>query len=68
MLFEQKYIKNEGFVFGICGGMQMMGISLEDTSLIESSEEDKKIEKSEGLGLLPIKTIFKKEKTLSQRI
>lgn len=44
-------------VFGICGGYQMLGETLSDPYKVESGGEIK------GMGLLPMKTVFKKEKT-----
>lgn len=59
----EKIIKQESkhkIVFGICGGYQILGISLEDPYEIE----DGGIEL--GLGLLDSKTIFAKEKKTMQ--
>ena len=47
-------------VFGICGGYQMLGISVEDP---EGVEEGGSIE---GMGLLPVKTVLKNKKTRSR--
>lgn len=47
-------------VFGVCGGYQMLGETLEDPYSVECGGELK------GLGLLPIKTIFEKEKIRTQ--
>lgn len=50
--------KNEGkLILGICGGFQMLGKLLEDPYEIEGN-----IKEEEGLNLLPIKTMFEKEK------
>lgn len=44
-------------IFGICGGYQMLGTSIRDPHCTEAGGE------MEGLGLLPIETVFTKEKT-----
>ncbi len=54
------YYKSGGFVFGICGGYQMLGKTIEDSFLIESS-----LKKIAGLGLLDIKTTITKKKVVS---
>ncbi|MGM0378109.1 MAG: cobyric acid synthase [Bacillota bacterium] len=53
--------KNGSKIFGICGGYQMLGNSLEDPSGVESS-----VKKVNGIGLLDIDTVFEKEKTTTQ--
>lgn len=47
-------------VFGICGGLQILGKTISDPYNTESGGEIK------GMGLLPIDTIFAKEKTRTQ--
>ncbi|MBR1737785.1 MAG: cobyric acid synthase CobQ, partial [Firmicutes bacterium] len=44
-------------IFGICGGFQMLGESIEDREGTEKKGEYK------GIGLLPIKTVFSGKKT-----
>lgn len=51
------HIKNNGVVFGICGGYQMMGAKISDPHHIEGN-----IVESSGLNLLPIKTTMNKAK------
>lgn len=50
---------NEGsFVFGICGGYQMLGRKIRDPYKVESSYEE-----IDGLSLLSVETLFEKAKT-----
>ncbi len=62
----KKYANNGGTVFGICGGLQMLGKSLEDPHKHESNNETSSFF-CMGMNLLPIKTIFGKRKHTSQR-
>lgn len=52
------YVANGGFVFGICGGYQMLGRCVHDPVGLEGSPGT-----SEGLGLLPVETVLQAPKT-----
>ncbi len=53
-----KYHQSKGFIFGICGGYQMLGESVADPEGLEG-----KPGKTKALTLLPVKTILKSPKT-----
>ena len=53
------YAKAGGLVFGICGGYQMLGLSLDDPDGVEGEGPAH----ADGLGLLPVRTVFSREKT-----
>ncbi len=52
----QKFASAGGAVFGICGGYQMLGETLSDPNNVEYGGQ------IDGMGLLPIKTVFEKQK------
>lgn len=56
----KKHAAKGGAVIGICGGYQMMGETLSDPLGMESSGT------MEGIGLLPVETVFQSEKTTVQ--
>jgi adenosylcobyric acid synthase len=56
-----KHYKKGGYVFGICGGLQILGQTIEDPFLTES--EMKEIH---GMGLLDIATTIEEEKVTTQ--
>ena len=73
-LDDLKWIEQRGFVrqlrrlhesavpiIGICGGFQMLGIGIEDPEGIENAGKPLS---QEGLGILPIRTILRSEKTV----
>lgn len=49
-------------VFGICGGYQMLGRSVSDPEQTEASG----VTQIAGMGLLPVETVFRKEKVQTQ--
>lgn len=57
----QNRVKVGKMLIGICGGFQMLGEKIEDPYSIESEKGS-----TETLGFLPMTTILKQEKTLSQ--
>jgi adenosylcobyric acid synthase len=50
-----------GMLIGICGGFQMLGVSIDDPSGVESGGVHRSIV---GLGRLPIRTVMRAEKTV----
>ena len=61
----KNYSINKGNIFGICGGLQMLGTILEDPFFKEGSKIN--CEKSiNGIGLLPLKTTFFQKKITRQ--
>ncbi len=61
----KKYSKNNGNIFGICGGLQMLGKVLEDPYYKESEEFEHE-GSIDGIGLLQLKTRFLKNKKTKQ--
>ena len=61
----RSYSLSKGNIIGICGGLQMLGESLKDPYLKEGSLNYLKSEIN-GLGILPLKTIFNKSKQTRQ--
>jgi adenosylcobyric acid synthase len=58
----QDFYKKDGFVFGICGGYQMLGKNIIDEVMVDSTS----IKEIDGMALLPLKTHFKKEKKVER--
>lgn len=50
-----------GSVIGVCGGFQMLGLSIEDPSGVESGGRPRTVP---GLGQLSVRTIMRSEKTV----
>jgi adenosylcobyric acid synthase len=59
--FEPALAAYAGSVIGICGGFQMLGISIEDPAGVESSGVPRIMQ---GLGYLPVRTVMRGEKTV----
>jgi adenosylcobyric acid synthase len=63
-----RYAKNGGELFGICGGMQMLGEQLHDPDGLEGEGPSGQSRADvAGLGLLPLRTMFSGDKALHQR-
>ena len=60
------YSANSGNIFGICGGMQILGKTLNDPYFKEGSANNG-VDIIEGIGLLPLKTKFNRKK-ITKRI
>ncbi|HBF38005.1 MAG TPA: cobyric acid synthase [Firmicutes bacterium] len=56
------FYENGGFIFGICGGYQMLGETIRD----EMGIDNPSLKSIEGLGLLPVQTSFETAKTVNQ--
>lgn len=61
----QQFAASGGHVFGICGGMQLLGRELHDPEGLEGSSNG--FTHSGGLNLLPLRTVFGGSKALRQR-
>jgi adenosylcobyric acid synthase len=61
----RNYSKDKGNIIGICGGLQMLGTTLEDPYFKEGSRNYSE-QKINGIGLLPLKTIFSEKKLTRQ--
>ena len=61
-----KFVNSGGSIFGICGGLQIIGRVLKDEFQLENHDPQIKHEEK-GLNLMPIETIFEKNKVLNQR-
>jgi len=55
----QKHLRYGGKLIGICGGYQMLGLTVDDPSGLEGEAGE-----SAGLGLLPLRTVLESEKQL----
>jgi len=61
----KNYSNNNGNIFGICGGLQMLGTILQDPFLKEGSKVNLG-QSIKGIGLLPLKTTFLESKITRQ--
>ncbi len=61
----KNYSTNNGNIFGICGGLQMLGTILEDPFFKEGSKVNL-VHSINGIGLLPLKTTFLQKKITRQ--
>jgi len=61
----REYSNSNGNIVGICGGLQMLGTTLEDPYFKEGSKNYSE-QKTKGIGLLPLKTTFLKKKLTRQ--
>jgi len=61
----KNYSNKKGNIIGICGGLQMLGTTLEDPFFKEGSKTYSE-QKIKGIGLLPLKTTFFKNKLTRQ--
>ena len=53
------HLSSGGRIIGICGGYQMLGTRIDDSSGIEGDPGE-----TQGLGLLPVETLFEKTKSV----
>jgi adenosylcobyric acid synthase len=60
----QRYVAEGGQVFGICGGLQMLGREVHDPHGLEGNDGGSP---AAGLDLLPLRTVFSGSKVLRQR-
>jgi len=59
------YSNDKGNIIGICGGLQMLGTTLEDPYFKEGPKNNSE-QKIKGIGLLPLKTTFSEKKLTRQ--
>ena len=63
----QAYAASGGWVFGLCGGLQMLGRELLDPQGLEGDGGNGASGWVPGLDLLPLRTVFASTKALAQR-
>jgi len=59
--FAAAVCAHTGPLIGICGGYQMLGLSIEDPAGVENGGLARA---TEGLGLLPVRTVMREQKTV----
>jgi adenosylcobyric acid synthase len=59
--FAERLAAFPGFLIGICGGFQVLGLSIDDPYGVESGGIPRTMP---GLGLLPVRTVMRHEKTV----
>jgi adenosylcobyric acid synthase len=59
--FSAKIAQHSGMLVGICGGFQMLGLSIDDPAGVENGGVPRSIP---GMGQLPIRTVLRNEKTV----
>jgi adenosylcobyric acid synthase len=59
--FLVRHRRAGGWILGVCGGYQMLGLRIVDTYGVESEQNE-----IVALGLLPIETIFQREKVIER--
>jgi adenosylcobyric acid synthase len=59
--FEPFFNTYQGFMIGICGGLQMLGLSIEDPAGVENAGRPRTMQ---GLGHLDVRTVMHGEKTV----
>ncbi len=64
--YIERHLRYGGKVIGICGGFQMLGLSINDPYGVERSAPGDN-GRIEGFGYLPITTNFERNKTLQQK-
>ena len=61
--FASPLYAHSGPLIGICGGYQMLGLTIEDPAGVENAGVARA---AEGLGLLPVRTVMRETKTVRQ--
>ncbi len=59
--FAEGLAAYSGLLIGICGGFQMLGLSIEDPSGVESAGAPRTMA---GFGILPVRTVMRGDKTV----